>query len=175
VLVKSEVLVQEHAKQFKGPILQIWAIIKDSIQQKYFALVLWSINVIIIEENPFIFPYFYFLPFGLKIIHFVLLTLTAILLALNHIDSFWSSLFALLISGCSSGPDRRQAVSSAKSKASISLQLGRSLMKHKNRIGPKMLPCKINIVRVSIPDSLPSISTCFKFYYLVEKTFFLWA
>jgi len=77
------------------------------------------------------------------------------LLALNHIASFFSSVFAWLIRAGRSELAARQAVSSAKSKEKKSFDKGRSLMKQRKSMGPSVLPCKTQISIDPVSESDP--------------------
>ena len=78
--------------------------------------------------------------FGQKIIYFVLETFTAILFALNQLASFWISMFTLSIRVARSWSESSPTVSSAKSSVSRLVDKCKSFMKHKNSIGPRILP-----------------------------------
>ena len=74
-------------------------------------------------------------------IYLVLETFTVILLALNQFASFWISRLTLSMSKVRSWSESIPTVSSAKSKVSRLVDRCKSFMKHRKRIGPKMLPC----------------------------------
>ena len=97
-------------------------------------------------------------PLGLKIIYFVFPTLTAILLALNQFPNFWISRLTLSMSKGRSVSESKPAVSSAYNTVSRLVAKCRSLMKHRNRMGPRMLPCNTEMLIALFVDFTPEIS-----------------
>ena len=91
--------------------------------------------------------------------YLVLLTFTAILLALNQFASLLTSIFTSLISVLISWLDFKPAESSANSKVNRLVTRCKSLMKHKNNIGPKILPCSTEILIDFSLDKWPFMST----------------
>ena len=56
--------------------------------------------------------------------------------------------------------DAVQEVSSAKRNDRRSVDRGRSLIKQRKRIGPRMVPCSTDIASFCESERLPFISTC---------------
>merc|ERR1712139_744182 len=77
---------------------------------------------------------------SLKTIYLVLETLRVSLFALNQSASLHNSTLASLNRDCGSDPDIWRLVSSAKRIVKNSEALGRSFIRIRNSIGPKMLP-----------------------------------
>ena len=80
-----------------------------------------------------------FEPFGRKIIYFVLETFTAILFALNQLASFCISTFTLSIRVASLDHGQSQVLQCCQQKV-VLVDKFKSFMKHKNSIGPRILP-----------------------------------
>jgi hypothetical protein len=76
-----------------------------------------------------------------NMIYLVLLMLRAILLLWNQIAIFLSSVLTLVISVCKSESESSPVVSSAYRTENSSVALGKSLIKHRNRMGPREVPC----------------------------------
>ncbi len=83
-----------------------------------------------------------FLFLARKIIYLVLIVLVAILFALNHTAILFISALTLVIRLSKFSSASRQQVSSANISVNKSVELNKSFMKHKNRIGPRILPCR---------------------------------
>ena len=80
------------------------------------------------------------LDLSLNIIYLVLETLRVSLFALNQSANLHSSILASLNRDCGSDPDIWSVVSSAKRIVKKLEALGRSFIRIRNSIGPKMLP-----------------------------------
>ena len=103
-----------------------------------------------------------FLPRVWKIMNLVLLTFTAILLVRNHCAHFFNSILTLSMSSGRFFPALSPWVSSANMKVSSSEEKGKSSMYTRNRIGPRMLPCRTEMSIFCSDDLWPSISVnCF--------------
>jgi len=70
--------------------------------------------------------------------YLVLLVLSDILLALNQVAIFVSSVLALLMRVVRSESESSPVVSSAYSMVSSSVELGKSFMKQENSVGPSV-------------------------------------
>ncbi len=90
--------------------------------------------------------------------------LTASLFARNQIAILLISAFIIVESSSKSSPDCYEKVSSANINVRSSVTLYRSLMKHRNKMGPSTLPCKTEIFSFLDLDILPFISTIMTFY-----------
>ena len=107
-----------------------------------------------------------FCPLGLKSINLVFPTFMDILLARNQFAIFWSSVLILEIRAGKSVSESTTAVSSANRKVSSIVARWRSLIKQRNRMGPKMLPCSTDMSIGSSVDLDPLISV---YYILLER------
>ena len=99
-----------------------------------------------------------FWPLGLNSIYFVFPTFTDILLARNQLAIFWSSELILFIRDGRSVSESTTAVSSANRKVRSRVARWRSLIKQRNRMGPKILPCNTDMSIGSSVDLDPLIS-----------------
>jgi hypothetical protein len=92
--------------------------------------------------------------------NFVFETFTAILLARNQRAIFLSSELTCENRSARLLLQARPAVSSANISLNSLDALYRSLMYIRNRMGPNILPCITDILKVDAVDKWPSISTC---------------
>ena len=101
------------------------------------------INFIRVKNNLFqIVWYFFPWIFEYYIQYLHLDTLTEILLTTNQFATFYSSAFTLGMRRSRLWSESRAQVSSANNRSlKISLALGRSFIKIKNKSGPRTLPC----------------------------------
>ena len=91
--------------------------------------------------------------------YLVLDVFTISLFARNHFAQLASSVLTVSIRVDRFFPKARPWVSSAKRNVRSADALGRSFMKHRKSMGPKMVPCSTEISIVSGSESTPSMST----------------
>ena len=115
---------------------------------------------------------FVFLPLVWKRINLFFDTLTAILFDLSQFAIFCSSLFTWATHSGRFALHAKTAVSSANKKEDNNVEFGKSLIKHKNKIGPSILPvpCSTEISIFLVSDKKPFISTCCFLLLLVAVT-----
>ena len=107
-----------------------------------------------------------FEPLSRNMIYLVFDTLTAILLARNQLASFCISELTLSISTARSWSESIPAVSSAKSRVRRVVHRCKSLIKHRKRIGPNILPCRTEMSISFSEDLNPPMSV---YWYLSER------
>ena len=152
--VKGKVLIEIYAQKFVCPFILDYICVTNSAQFEYFGRVIrFPYFVAIVSRLILILA-----PLGLKIIYFVFPTLTAILLALNQFPNFWISRLTLSMSRGRSVSESKPAVSSAYNTVRRLVAKCRSLMKHRNRMGPRMLPCNTEMLIALFVDFTPEIS-----------------
>ncbi len=102
------------------------------------------------------------LPLFLKIIYLVFKTFTASLLTLNQMAILFSSMLTSFIKLLRFFPDFKADVSSANISVSRFVVVHRSLIKHRNNIGPSILPCNTEMFKLFSSEKVPLMSTnCF--------------
>ena len=87
-----------------------------------------------------------------------MLTLTDILFARNQLAIFCNSVLTLIIKVGRSESESTTAVSSAKRRIKSQVATWRSLMKQRNKIGPRILPWSTDISIAFSVDLEPFIS-----------------